>query len=84
VTVTDSDLIIRALADEGALLREQLMQFEADARTYREIALAAVDALQDTTRQRDRLQRRCEELRADLRRVHEDRWEGLALSEADR
>lgn len=61
-----SALIIETLAESELELRERIADLEADLRTYRELALAAVDALHHMTRERDRLQERLRVLVADV------------------
>jgi hypothetical protein len=48
------DLVIEELADAEAELRERIASLEADVDSYRELAIAAFDALHDLTVARDR------------------------------
>jgi hypothetical protein len=50
-----NELVIDALAQENRLLRDQNASVEADRDTYREIAIAALDALARVTQQHQRL-----------------------------
>lgn len=43
------DLVIADLADENALLREWIASLETDLGVYREIAVAALDAVRELT-----------------------------------
>ena len=49
------ELVIEDLADENVLLREGIASLEADLGTYREIAIATLDALVNVTQQNERL-----------------------------
>ena len=50
------DLVIAELADAEAALREQVASLEADVATYRELTIAAVDALRHLAVQHQALQ----------------------------
>jgi len=49
------DLVIEMLADLEAESNEQIVSLEANVRTYRDLAQAAIHELHDLTRERDRL-----------------------------
>lgn len=61
----DRDLVIAELSDCEALLRERVASLEADVAAYRELSVAACDALHQLTVRHQRLQHRSEELRAE-------------------
>jgi uncharacterized coiled-coil protein SlyX len=62
------DLVIADLADENALLLDRIVSLETDVAVYRDIGVAALDALTDSTRSyarlRDQLRSVSEEYRA--------------------
>ena len=49
------EIVIEDLADENALLRERIASLEADVGTYRELAIATLDALAHVTQQHQQL-----------------------------
>jgi hypothetical protein len=53
--VTLPDLVIEALADSEASLRERVQSLEQDVEAYRGLAVEAIHALHYVTRERDRL-----------------------------
>lgn len=61
------DLVIEALADDEALLRERVASLEADIAGYRDLALEGIHALRALTIERDRLRAANQRLRDALR-----------------
>lgn len=65
-----SALLIEKSRHSDLELHERIADLEADLRSYRELALAALDALHHLTHERDRLQERLRRLLADIRAQH--------------
>ena len=61
------DLVIEALADDEALLRERVASLEADVAGYRDLAIEGIHALRALTIERDRLREANQRLRDAIR-----------------
>lgn len=70
--VDHRDLALEMLAADEAALRARGAELEADCRSYREIALAALDQLVGLTRQLDRARETIARLLAERRAPREE------------
>jgi hypothetical protein len=66
------EMEIEYLLDSEAALRARVIELEADCAIYRELALAALDAVRTLTQQNDALRARCEEQADRLRAQYEE------------
>ena len=71
--VTLGDLVIEALAAEGAELRARVANLEGDVITYRQLLQAALAVSADLTKDRDRLRARYHALLDERRRDQQSR-----------